>query len=66
MKIVMDKRLGQAESERQKLVQQLMWTRNPGCHGSEMSVNSNSANPGASSDVTENGQPIDCGIQCLA
>ena len=59
MKIVMDKRLGQAESERRKLEQELMTVKTSSFHGSTISLDSNSdesvgsvsPNPVKSSDV---------------
>lgn len=62
MKIVMNKKLGDAENERKKLTQELMSARRFSFHGSTASLDSNSqdsvrgpiSNPGASS--TENVQ----------
>jgi len=48
MKIVMDKKLGQAESERRKLEQQLMTARSSSFHGSTISLDSNSDDSGGS------------------
>lgn len=59
MKIVMDKRLGQAETERRRLEQELMTTRTSSFNGSMISLDSNSddsggspsPNPGTSTDI---------------
>ena len=65
MKIVMDKKLGQAESERRKLEQQLITARSSSFHGSTISLESNSddserscsPNPGTSSvEIPQNGK----------
>lgn len=48
MKIVMDKRLGQAETERRKLEQQLVTARTSSFHGSMISLDSNSDDSGGS------------------
>ena len=67
MKIVMDKKLGQAESERRKLEQQLKTARSPSIHGSMISLDSNSddsggspsPNPGESSaEIPQTGEQI--------
>ena len=47
MKIVMDKRLGQAEIERRRL-EQLVSSRSSSFHGSTVSLDSNSDNSGES------------------
>ncbi|KAL9961401.1 hypothetical protein ACROYT_G030331 [Oculina patagonica] len=65
MKLVMDKRLGQAETERRRLEQELMTTRTSSFHGSMISLDSNSddsggipsPNPGTSADIPS---PTDC------
>ena len=66
MKMVMDKRLGQAETERRKLEQQLMTARTSSFHGSMISLDSNSddsggspsPNPGASNDIPQTGENL--------
>ena len=46
MKIVMDKRLSQAETERRKLEQELNTVKTSGFHGSTISLDSNSDDSG--------------------
>ena len=67
MKIVMDKKLGQAESERRRLEQQLITARSSSFYGSMISLDSNSddsgsspsPNPGTSSvEIPQNGKCI--------
>lgn len=68
MKIVMDKRLGQVETERRRLEQQLMTERTSSFHGSMISLDSNSddsggspsPNPGTSADL-----PLPTGAKLL-
>ena len=63
MKIVMDKRLSQAETERRKLEQELNTVKTSGFHGSTISLDSNSddsaggvsPDPGKGKDATQSG-----------
>lgn len=67
MKIVMDKKLGQAESERRKLEQQLRTAKSVSSHGSSVSLDSNSddsgespsSNPGRdNTEISQNGESV--------
>ena len=68
MKIVMDKKLGQAESERKKLAQQLETLRSGAQHGSTQSLDSISddsvessspqSGPSGSAEVPQTGKKL--------
>ena len=57
MKIVMDKRLSQAETERRKLEQELNTVKTSGFHGenSDDSAGGVSPDPGKGKDATQSG-----------
>ena len=68
MKIVMDKKLGQAESERKKLAQQFETLRSSAQHGSTLSLDSISddsvesssaqSGPSSSAEVPQTGKKL--------
>ena len=68
MKIVMDKKLGQAESERKKLAEQLVTLRSSAQHGSTLSLDSISddsvessspqSGPSSSAEIPHTGKKI--------